>query len=101
MNGYQEARYRSYAAMCALVLWIAFGSAEAASTFRIENLYSTPDGSHQFIQLRDFYHRPDQASLQGLVLTTTNRYGVVKAIPLADVPRPYFTGQSVLLRLPR
>jgi hypothetical protein len=78
----QFSHLRSFATV---FLFALCGCAEAASAYRIETLYSTPDGSYQFVQLRDV-REPRQANPEYLAITTTNRYGVVKTRQVANLP---------------
>jgi hypothetical protein len=77
--------HRLHPTIFALALWTVLGRAEAAPAYRIEALYSTLDGSYQYVQLRDV-RGPGQENPKGLALIATNRYGVVKTIPVTYLP---------------
>jgi hypothetical protein len=90
------AAYRVHTTIFALALSTVFECAQAASAYRIEAMYSTLDGTYQYVQLRDV-RDAGQANPSDLTLIATNRYGVAKSIPLTNLP-PYPTrGQGILL----
>lgn len=69
----------------AIACFTVCGYAEAAPAYRIEALYSTLDGTYQYVQLRDL-RAPGQENPEYLALTSTNRYGVVKTRQVANLP---------------
>jgi hypothetical protein len=75
-------------------------SAHAATSFRIEQLFSTADGAHQYVMLRETAGRDGEHAIGGLVLRargggTTREY----AIP-TDLFRTNTANKTVVISTP-
>ena len=89
----------SFLHACAFALCVAGGAslAHAASSFRIDQLYSNLDGSVQYVQLRESAGRDGEQGLGGLVLRVTGG-GVTREYTIPnDLHRANTAGLAVLI----
>ena len=84
--------------IAAAALFLATSLAGAAApTFRISQVYSTTDGSAQYVELTEYAGLDDQHAWKGLSLTITDG-GVVKSVTFpADLPTTRTAHMSVLV----
>src|SRR5438094_6575588 len=69
--------------------------------FRIDQVYSNSDGSVQYVVIREATGSNGEHRWAGLTVSSTNRFGIAKQVPImSDLPSSATASRSVLIATP-